>query len=167
MVRDAVGDAGELEMERAAILEPRRAAFRAYLAKALLDRGEVARGLRDLAYAAELDPGDATPWLYGALGLNRENRVNESIDYLQRAMALGDHRSLFRSQLLLDEDVAVRGVNLAGATGTLGLAAGRSRNRRVRSNPTTPWDPATSFSPTAINSAAIPTRSACDSRRRG
>src|SRR5260370_41579921 len=42
-----------------------------------------------------------------------ENRINEAIDDLEQSKTLNDNRSVFRSRLLLDQDQAVRGANLA------------------------------------------------------
>ena len=63
--------------------------------------------------AKQLDPADPTPWLYSAL-LNQEyNRDNPAIADLEKSKELNDNRSVYRSQLLLDQDRAVRSANLA------------------------------------------------------
>src|SRR5207253_2047200 len=40
-------------------------------------------------------------------------RINEAVEDLEKSKGLNDNRSLFRSRLLLDQDQAVRGANLA------------------------------------------------------
>src|SRR5262249_16741221 len=42
-----------------------------------------------------------------------QNRINEAISDLEKSKELNNNRSLFRSQLLLDQDQAVRSANLA------------------------------------------------------
>ena len=42
-----------------------------------------------------------------------ENRINEAVDDLEHSAYLNDNRRLYRSKLLLDQDRAVRGANLA------------------------------------------------------
>ena len=46
--------------------------------------------------------------------LNQEdNRINDAIRDLEKSQELNDNRSVYRSQLLLDQDRAVRSANLA------------------------------------------------------
>src|SRR5207244_9330108 len=61
----------------------------------------------------KLSRNDPTSWLYLALLNQQDNRINEAVDDLERSKELNRNRSLFRSQLLLDQDQAVRGANLA------------------------------------------------------
>src|SRR5213076_2770954 len=52
-------------------------------------------------------------WLYSAL-LNQQNsRINEAVQDLEKSEELNENRSVYRSQLLLDQDRAVRSANLA------------------------------------------------------
>ena len=73
---------------------------------------------------------DPTPWLYSAILLQNENRPIEALRDLNAAMAKNDNRAVYRSRLLLDEDRAVRGTDLARiyddlGFDTLGLVAAR------------------------------------------
>jgi len=43
----------------------------------------------------------------------RRNRFNEGVGDLEHSIELNDNRALFRSRLLLDEDLAVRSSSLA------------------------------------------------------
>jgi len=79
-------------------------------ARATADRE---RAHKELELVQRLDPHDPTAWLYSALLLLEENRINEAIADLEKSAALNDNRSLFRSRLLLDQDASVRGANLA------------------------------------------------------
>lgn len=104
---------GRADLQAAAALEPQRALLRSYLGKAwqLLDQTPLAR--RELQLARQLDPLDPTAALYSALLLQQGNRINEAILELERSQSLNDHRAIYRSRLLLDQDRAVRGANLA------------------------------------------------------
>jgi Tfp pilus assembly protein PilF len=97
----------------AAALEPQRAELRSYLGKAYGDAGQYPQAKKELKLARNLDPGDPTPWLYSALLNQEHNRVNEAIRDLEKSQELNDNRSVYRSQLLLDQDHAVRSANLA------------------------------------------------------
>src|SRR5207253_1697709 len=61
----------------------------------------------ELDLAKTRDPKDPTPWLYAALLELEQNEVNSSIRSLSRAQTLNNNRAIARSQLLLDQDLAV------------------------------------------------------------
>ncbi len=105
--------AGRRALQTAAILEPQRALFRSYLAKAYSHEHLNELALRDLDRAQALDPNDPTAWLYSSLIKKEENRINEAVTDLQRSQILNDNRGLFRSRSLLDQDQAIRAANLA------------------------------------------------------
>jgi Tfp pilus assembly protein PilF len=116
LCRIRTGDAngGREDLLVAAALEPQRAELRSYLGKAYLATGDDAHAAKELALAKKLDPQDPTAWLYSALQNQQENQINDAIRDLEKSQALNDNRSVYRSQLLLDEDRAVRSANLAG-----------------------------------------------------
>lgn len=97
----------------AAATEPQRSLLRSYLAKGFSNAGENALASREIAIALQLDPADPTGWLYSALIKQQENRVNAAIGDMEKSQSLNDNRQLFRSRMLLDQDNAVRSVNLA------------------------------------------------------
>jgi Tfp pilus assembly protein PilF len=97
----------------AAALEPQRSLLRSYLGKAYADASDDSRASKELKLARELDKNDPTPWLYSALLRQQQNRINEAIADIETSQELNDNRGLFRSRLLLDEDRAVGGANLA------------------------------------------------------
>jgi hypothetical protein len=74
-----------------------------------------------LRLAEEVDPNDPTPRLYSALLLRDSNRINESVRDLERSQELNDNRRVYRSRLLLDQDRAVRGANLASVYRDAGM----------------------------------------------
>ncbi len=108
---DQAGGRGDLLT--AAALEPQRALLRSYLGKAYGNEGDFARAGKELELAKRLDINDPTSWLYSALLKQQQNRINEAIHDLEKSEELNDNRSVYRSQLLLDQDRAVRSANLA------------------------------------------------------
>ncbi len=106
-------DRGRRSFVVAAVLEPQRAEFRNYLGKAYSAQGDGRRALKELSLGQKLNPNDPTAWLYRALVEQKENMINPAVRDLEESQKLNDNRQLFRSRLLLDEDQAVRGANLA------------------------------------------------------
>ena len=106
-------NAGREDLQVAALLEPQRALFRSYLGKAWNALGDQRRAGEELRLAKLNDPRDPTAYLYEALLLQEENRINEAITALEKSQELNDNRRVYRSSLLLDQDRAVRGANLA------------------------------------------------------
>jgi hypothetical protein len=108
-------------LETAAAAEPDRSLLRSYLGKTYYDssgwwgqdRHLVTNAFEQLDLAKRLDTNDPTPYLYSALLKQQENRINEAVDELKQSVELNDNRAVYRSQLLLDQDRAVRGANLA------------------------------------------------------
>ena len=112
-LREARDQESRQDLQVAATLEPQRSVLRSYLGKAFTDDHDLAHARKELEMAEKLDPNDPTSWLYLALLNQQDNRINESVDDLEKSKELNKNRSLFRSQLLLDQDQAVRGANLA------------------------------------------------------
>ncbi len=122
------------DMLTAAALQPNRSLLRSYLAKVFAESHQISipwlrpqaddfveKALQELELAKELDPGDPTPWLYAAL-IKRDNlRYNEAVRDLQSSIDQNNNRGLFRSQSLLDQDLAVRRSNLADIYQQAGL----------------------------------------------
>jgi tetratricopeptide (TPR) repeat protein len=108
---DATG--GREDLLVAAALEPQRAELRSYLGKAYANSGDFPRAKKELQLAKKLDPNDPTAWLYSALLDQENNLINDAIRDLEKSEELNDNRSVYRSQLLLDQDRAVRSANLA------------------------------------------------------
>jgi Tfp pilus assembly protein PilF len=105
--------AGLADLQTAVIVEPQRALPRSYLAKAYAEAFDARHARQEIDLARQTDPQDPTSWLYSALLHQQQNQVNAGIADLERSTALNGQRSLFRSRLLLDQDQAVRGANLA------------------------------------------------------
>ncbi|HEY2952399.1 MAG TPA: FecR domain-containing protein, partial [Verrucomicrobiae bacterium] len=121
-IRQGHSEDGRQDMQVAATLEPQRALFRSYLAKAFSQIGDDKHAASEIRLAQKLDDKDPTSWLYSALIHQQQNRVNEAIGDLEKSSALNDNRSVYRSRLLLDQDRAVRAANLAAIYADAGLA---------------------------------------------
>ncbi len=133
-IRQGRAAAGRQDLQVAATVEPQRSLLRSYLGKAFNQVGDKRHAESELKLARDLDAGDPTPWLYSALLLQQQNRLNEGVLDLQQSQDLNDNRSVYRSRLLLDQDRAVRGANLANLYRDAGLTdwsvqeAGRAVN---------------------------------------
>jgi len=133
-IRLGHAEQGRFDLHVAATMEPERSLLRSYLGKAFSNEGDQRRAETELRLAQEIDAGDPTPWLYSALLLQQGNRINEGIRDLEYSRTLNDNRSLYRSRLLLDQDRAVSGANLAnlyrdaGMVETSAREAGRAVN---------------------------------------
>ncbi|MGN6552157.1 MAG: TonB-dependent receptor domain-containing protein [Verrucomicrobiota bacterium] len=112
---------GREDLLIAAALEPQRADLRRYLAKAYATTYDNARAEKELQLAKKLDPNDPTAWLYSALLNQNNNRINQGIRDLEKSAELNENRSVYRSQLLLDQDHAVRSANLANLYADAGM----------------------------------------------
>jgi tetratricopeptide (TPR) repeat protein len=123
-IRLGQGKEGREDLQAAATLNPQRALLRSYLGKAQSHEGDEEKALHELTRAMSLDENDPTAWLYAALIKQQASRVNEAIRDLERASALNDARTrgVVRSRLLLDQDRAVGGANLASVYLDAGLS---------------------------------------------
>lgn len=120
-IRRGDAEGGREDLQIAATLEPQRAVLRSYLGKAFSNSGDERRSEKELNLARDLDERDPTAWLYEALLLQRENRINEAVNDLETSQALNENRRVYRSRLLLDQDRAVRGANLANVYRDAGM----------------------------------------------
>ena len=112
---------GRGEIEIAVSLDPNNSLLRSYLGKAYFEEKREKQASEQFGIAKDLDPLDPTPWFYDAIQKQTLNRPVEAIEDLQRSMALNDNRAVYRSRLLLDEDLAARGVSLARVYDDLGF----------------------------------------------
>ncbi|MBT8341937.1 MAG: TonB-dependent receptor, partial [Desulfatitalea sp.] len=103
---------GRAEIEIAVGLDPRNALLRSYLGKAYFDEKREELDTRQFEMAKQLDPNDPTPWFYDAIRKQTHNRPGEALQDMQKAIELNDYRAVYRSRLLLDEDLASRSAGL-------------------------------------------------------
>ena len=71
--------------------------------------------------AKELDPLDPTAWFYDAIRKQTINRPVEALQDMQKSIELNDNRAVYRSRLLLDEDLAARSASLGRIYNNLGF----------------------------------------------
>ncbi len=114
--------AGLADLQIAAALEPNRSLLRSYLGKGFAQAGDRSHAERELELAKSFDRKDPTPWLYSALEQHDQNRVNQAVRDFEQSAKLNDNRQVYRSRMLLDQDSAVRGANLAGIFRDAGMA---------------------------------------------
>lgn len=114
---------GLLELLTATLLEPKVSLYQSYLGKAYYQAHRFPEGLSALSTAKRLDPRDPTPWLYTSLFLRDQNQQIDALNELRTAIALNDHRAVYRSRLLLDRDLATKNVSLAEIYRQLGFEA--------------------------------------------
>ncbi len=112
---------GAREIEVAAILDPDNSLVRSYLGKAYYEEKREGVASREFAIAKELDPKDPTPWFYAAIRKQTENRPVEALHDMQKAKELNDNRAVYRSRLLLDDDLAARSASLGRIYNDLGF----------------------------------------------
>ena len=135
-IRRGQNQAGLEDLKVAAELEPNRSLLRSYLGKAFSQVGDYPRAEHELLLARQLDSKDPTSWLYSALLHQQQNRINEAIRDLEKSEDLNNNRSVYRSGLLLDQDEAVRGANLANIYQDAGMddVSVREATRAVNSD---------------------------------
>ncbi len=112
---------GRRQLEVAAGLDPGTSLYRSYLGKAYFEEKNNRFSEKQLAMAKALDPKDPTPWLYDAVRKQSLNRPVEALYDLQKSIELNDNRAVYRSRLLLDEDLAARSASLGRVYNELGF----------------------------------------------
>lgn len=114
-------EGGRQDLEIAVSLDPADSLLRSYLGKAYYEERRPTPAVSQLERAAALDPADPTPWFYQAILQQSLNRPVEALESLQRSIELNDNRAVYRSRLLLDEDLAARSASLARIYDDLGF----------------------------------------------
>lgn len=112
-IREGNLEQGRKEIEIAANLDPSNSLLRSYLGKAYYEEKRDPLAVIQYDQAKALDPNDPTPYLYDAVLKQTTNRPVEALHDIQTSIELNDNRAVYRSKLLLDEDLATRSVSLA------------------------------------------------------
>ena len=120
-IRDGDLDEGTREIETAASLDPNNSLVRSYLGKAYYEQKRDGLASSEYEQAKLLDPKDPTPWFYDAIHKQTTNRPVEALRDLQTAIDLNDNRAVYRSKLLLDDDLAARSASLGRVYRDLGF----------------------------------------------
>jgi len=121
IIRDGDLKAGRREIEIAASLDPNDSLLRSYLGKGYYEEKRDKLAKDELAIAKELDPQDPTPWFYDAIRKQTVNRPVEALQDLERSIELNNNRAVYRSRLLLEEDLAARSASLSRIYRDLGF----------------------------------------------
>ncbi len=101
-------DAAVAEMRKATLLDPKVSLYNSYLGKAYYETKDDRLAQTYLEAAKQLDPRDPTPHFYDAIRKQSVNRPIEAVQDLQTSAELNGNRAVYRSKLLLDEDLAAR-----------------------------------------------------------
>ncbi len=120
-IRDGDLEGGAREIETAASLDPNDSLIRSYLGKAYFEEQRGGLAETEFEQAKLLDPEDPTPWFYDAIQKQTTNRPVEALHDLDRAIALNDNRAVYRSRLLLDQDLAARSAAIGRIYSDLGF----------------------------------------------
>jgi tetratricopeptide (TPR) repeat protein len=120
-IRESDVDEGTKEIETAASLDPNNSLIRSYLGKAYFEQKRGVLVSTEFEQAKLLDPKDPTPWFYDAIHKQTTNRPVEALHDLQKAIELNDNRAVYRSRLLLDDDLAARSAALGRIYNDLGF----------------------------------------------
>jgi tetratricopeptide (TPR) repeat protein len=121
LIRGGRLEKGRQQLEVAAGLDPGNSLIRSYLGKALYEERRNDQAAKELETAKALDPNDPTPWFYDGIRKETVNRPVEALRDLETSIALNDNRAVYRSRLLLDEDLAARGASRARLYEELGF----------------------------------------------
>ena len=113
---------GRANLEVAAALNPASSLVRSYLGKAFYEEKRDDRAAEQYQIAKKLDPNDPTPWLYDALNKQAHNRPVEALTDIEESIRRNDNRAVYRSRLLLDEDLAARSTSLGRIFTDLGFS---------------------------------------------
>ncbi len=112
---------GTRELEVAVSLDPGQSLVRSYLGKAYFEGKRTGLDEREYDLAKEADPKDPTSRLYDAITKQTTNRPVEALRDVQEAIELNDNRAVYRSRLLLDQDLAARSAGLGRVYSDLGF----------------------------------------------
>ncbi|MGE5856620.1 MAG: FecR domain-containing protein, partial [Syntrophaceae bacterium] len=113
--------AGRQEIEIAASLDLNNSLIRSYLGKAYYEEKRESLSATQLATAKQLDPMDPTPWFYDAILKQSVNRPVEALADIQKSIELNENRAVYRSQLLMDQDLAARSASQGQIYNNLGF----------------------------------------------
>jgi len=114
-------EGGRQDIEIAAALDPVNALIRSYLGKAYYEEKRDPKAAIQFDLAKKLDPNDPTPYTYDAVRRQTTNRPVEALRDVETAIELNDNRAVYRSRLLLDDDLASRSVSRGRIYQTLGF----------------------------------------------
>ncbi|MCP5235787.1 MAG: FecR domain-containing protein [Zoogloeaceae bacterium] len=120
-IRENRLELGVRQLEIAVALDPRVSLYRSYLGKGYFEQGRLELAKKELDTAKALDQEDPTPWLYDAFVAGAGNDPIAALSATERSKRLNGNRAVYRSQLLLDSDAAVRSADFGRTYAVLGF----------------------------------------------
>ena len=120
-IREGDMEAGRRELAIAVALDPQSSVARSYLGKAHAALKDFEAAAREWALAQAADPSDPTAPLYRAFAERSLNEPVAALRDLQQSIELNGNRAVYRSQLLLDQDLATRTTGLASVYRDVGF----------------------------------------------
>jgi tetratricopeptide (TPR) repeat protein len=125
LIRSGDLKAGREQIEIAVVLDPTNPLIRSYMGKTYYEENSRERDAlaeAQFALAARLDPGDPTSWFYSGILKDAQTRPGEALRDLEKSTTLNENKAVFRSRLLLDEDLAARNTTQASVYNELGFS---------------------------------------------
>jgi tetratricopeptide (TPR) repeat protein len=124
IIREGKLREGREQIEIAVALDPTNSLLRSYVGKAYYEentreRDELAS--TQFSLARQLDPQDPTPWLYGSILKQTQNKAVEALMDVEKSVALNANRAVDRSRLFIDDDLATRAANNGRVFSDLGF----------------------------------------------
>jgi len=113
--------AGREELAKAVYLAPNVAIYRSYLGKAFFEEKREKLAGHEFERAIALDDKDPTPYLYRAFNQLSQNKPVLALRDIEESIQLNNNRAVYRSSLLLDQDLGVRSAGLAEAFNAVGF----------------------------------------------
>jgi len=120
-VNDNEYDDAQGLLSKAIQLDPSIASYRAYLGKLFFDTEHSDKARQEYNAAIELDKNDPTAYLYRSFVDVAQNDVIGGLADVEHSIKLNNNRAVYRSTLLLDRDLAVRGAQLSRVYTELGF----------------------------------------------
>ncbi len=112
---------GRRELVISVALDPENSVARSYLGRTYAGLRLYDAAFREWALAEASDPNDPTAALYRAFAERALNRPAEALRDIEKSIALNDNRAVYRSRLLLDQDLATRTTDLGSVYRDLGF----------------------------------------------
>lgn len=108
-------------LSKAVQLDPAVSSYRSYLGKLFFDDEHSDKARQEYNAAIELDENDPTPFLYRSYVDVAQNDVIGGLADVEQSIKLNNNRAVYRSSLMLDRDLAVRGAGLSRVFTELGF----------------------------------------------
>jgi tetratricopeptide (TPR) repeat protein len=113
--------AGRRELAIAVALDPENSVARSYFGRSYAEGRLYDNAFREWRLAEAADPRDPTAPLYRAFALRALNRPADALRDIETSIALNQNRAVYRSRLLLDQDLATRTTGLGAIYRDLGF----------------------------------------------